>query len=81
MACGTRFVKVAPENESSARNDSDNLEAVAILKTVKGLQDEVHRALGERHPYETPVILFIEPTGADAATLEWLIGETAGSRP
>jgi periplasmic divalent cation tolerance protein len=56
-------------------------EAVAILKTVKGLQDEVHRALGERHPYETPVILFIEPTGADAATLEWLIGETAGSRP
>ncbi len=56
-------------------------EAVAILKTVKGLQDEVHRALRERHPYETPVILFIEPTGADAATLEWLFTETAGSRP
>ena len=56
-------------------------EAVGILKTVKDLQDEVHRALKERHPYETPVILFIEPTGADAATLEWLVAETAGSGP
>jgi periplasmic divalent cation tolerance protein len=55
-------------------------EAVAILKTVKGLQDRVHQALKERHPYETPVILFIEPTGADAATLDWLIAETAGDR-
>ncbi|WP_262272768.1 divalent-cation tolerance protein CutA [Microvirga yunnanensis] len=52
-------------------------EAAAILKTRRGLQDEVHRALKERHPYETPVVLFIEPAGADAATLEWLIGETS----
>jgi len=56
-------------------------EAVGILKTVKGLQDEVHQALKERHPYETPVILFVEPTGADAATLEWLVAETAGNGP
>jgi len=56
-------------------------EAVAVLKTVKSLQDQVHRALKERHLYETPVILFIEPTGADAATLEWLIGETTGAGP
>ncbi|NBJ12292.1 divalent-cation tolerance protein CutA [Microvirga arsenatis] len=53
-------------------------EAVAILKTRKGLQDEVSRALKERHPYETPVVLFIEPTGGDAATLEWLFTETEG---
>ncbi len=52
-------------------------EAVGILKTRKGLQDQVHRVLKERHPYETPVILFIEPTGADVATLEWLVTETA----
>jgi periplasmic divalent cation tolerance protein len=52
-------------------------EAVGILKTRKGLQEQVHRALKERHPYETPVIFFIEPTGADAATLEWLVTETA----
>jgi periplasmic divalent cation tolerance protein len=56
-------------------------EAVAILKTRMGLQDQVHRVLRERHPYETPVILFIEPTGADEATLEWLLTETAGSQP
>jgi periplasmic divalent cation tolerance protein len=53
-------------------------EAAAILKTRKGLQDRVRQALKERHPYEAPVILFIEPTGADAATLDWLVGETAG---
>ncbi|HZB63057.1 MAG TPA: divalent-cation tolerance protein CutA [Microvirga sp.] len=53
-------------------------EAAAILKTRKGLQESVHKALKERHPYETPVILFIEPAGADAATLDWLVGETAG---
>ena len=53
-------------------------EAVAILKTRKGLQDQVQRALKERHPYGTPVILLIEPTGADAATLDWLLRETAG---
>ena len=58
-------------------------EAIGILKTRKGLQEEVLQALKKRHPYETPVILFIEP-GADAATLAWLTGETAeqkGSEP
>lgn len=52
-------------------------EAVGILKTRKGLQDEVQAALKDRHPYETPVIFLIEPE-ADAATLEWLVRETAG---
>ena len=56
-------------------------EVVAILKTREGLRDRVHRALKERHPYETPVILFIEPTGADEATLEWILTETAESPP
>ena len=54
-------------------------EVVGILKTRKGLQEKVQEALKDRHPYETPVILFIEPSGADQATLDWLIGETAGS--
>lgn len=52
-------------------------EAVGILKTRTSLQGRVHEALKDRHPYETPVIFFIEPTGADAATLDWLTGETA----
>jgi periplasmic divalent cation tolerance protein len=53
-------------------------ECVAILKTRTGLQDEVHQALKERHPYETPIILFIAPSAADSDTLAWLVGETAG---
>jgi periplasmic divalent cation tolerance protein len=53
-------------------------EVVAILKTRKARQEEVHRALKAKHPYETPVILFIEPTGADPDTLAWLVAETGG---
>ena len=56
-------------------------EAVGILKTRKGLQEKVHRVLKERHPYETPVVLFLEPTGGDAATLEWLFADTASGLP
>jgi periplasmic divalent cation tolerance protein len=53
-------------------------EAVAILKTHTGLQEQVHEALKARHPYETPVILFIQPSAADADTLDWIVTETAG---
>jgi periplasmic divalent cation tolerance protein len=53
-------------------------EAAAILKTRKGLQEQVHQALKAAHPYETPIILFIEPTGADQDTLAWLLAQTAG---
>ena len=52
-------------------------EVVAILKTRAGLQDRVHRALKERHPYETPSIFFIEPADADEATICWIASETA----
>ncbi|WP_230532441.1 divalent-cation tolerance protein CutA [Microvirga roseola] len=53
-------------------------EVVGILKTRKSLQEQVHRGLKERHPYETPTIYFIEPASADPATLDWLVTETAG---
>ncbi len=51
-------------------------EVVAILKTRRALQEEVRAALKERHPYETPIILFIRPKGGDADTLAWLAAET-----
>jgi periplasmic divalent cation tolerance protein len=38
----------------------------------------VGQALKAAHPYETPIILFIEPTGADRDTLAWLLAQTAG---
>jgi periplasmic divalent cation tolerance protein len=54
-------------------------EVVGIVKTRVGLKEEVAAALKSRHPYETPIVLFVEPTGADEATLAWILGETAGS--
>lgn len=51
-------------------------EAVAIFKTRVGLREAVRVALKQRHPYETPIILFIPTEGGDAATLEWLLAET-----
>jgi periplasmic divalent cation tolerance protein len=53
-------------------------EAVAIIKTRTGLQEAVRAALKERHPYETPIVLFIPTAGGDRGTLDWLISETGG---
>jgi periplasmic divalent cation tolerance protein len=53
-------------------------EAVGILKTRTGLRDAVRAALKERHPYETPIILFLEVSGGHPATLAWLMDETGG---
>ena len=51
-------------------------EVVAIVKTRVGLREAVGEALKSRHPYETPIILFIETAGGHPATLSWLLGET-----
>ena len=51
-------------------------EAVAILKTREGLRERVRDALKARHPYETPIILYLEVSGGHPATLDWLFGET-----
>lgn len=53
-------------------------EVVAILKTRRALQEDVGAALKARHPYETPIVLFIEPAGGDSGTLSWLFAETGG---
>ena len=53
-------------------------EVAAILKTRKGLEEKVRQVLKVRHPYDTPVIVFIEPTGADQGTLDWIMAETDG---
>jgi len=54
-------------------------EAVAIVKTREGLRDAIAEALKARHPYETPIILFLEVPGGHPATLAWLLGETGGA--
>ena len=51
-------------------------EVVAIVKTRASLRDQVGAALKERHPYETPSILYLEVSGGDPDTLRWLNAET-----
>ena len=51
-------------------------EVVGIVKTRVGLKEAVRAALKARHPYETPIVLFIPVAGGDAGTLEWLMAET-----
>jgi periplasmic divalent cation tolerance protein len=51
-------------------------EVVAIVKTREGLREAVAEALKSRHPYETPIILFLEVAGGHPATVGWLFAET-----
>src|SRR5688572_25100528 len=54
-------------------------EVVAIVKTRAGLGEQVREALKARHPYETPIILFLDVPGGDQATIAWLLAETGGA--
>jgi periplasmic divalent cation tolerance protein len=56
-------------------------EVVVILKSRDGLREPLRAALKDRHPYETPIILFLETAGGDADTVAWLLGETTASGP
>lgn len=55
-------------------------EAVAIIKTREGRREAVRAALKARHPYETPIILFLPTEGGDPDTVAWLLAET-GAQP
>jgi periplasmic divalent cation tolerance protein len=55
-------------------------EVVGIVKTRTGLRESVRVALKERHPYETPIILFLPVASGDADTVTWLLAETGGER-
>jgi periplasmic divalent cation tolerance protein len=54
-------------------------EVVAILKTREGLADALSAALKARHPYETPIILHLPVSGADADTAAWILAETGSA--
>ena len=53
-------------------------EAVAIVKTRTGLSEAVAAALKARHPYETPIVLHLAVSDADADTAAWILAETQG---
>lgn len=54
-------------------------EVVAILKSRDGLAEALGAALKARHPYETPIILHLPVSGADADTTAWILAETTGT--
>ena len=54
-------------------------EVTAIVKTRAVHREAAGAALKARHPYEMPVILYLEPAGADPDTLAWLMAATAGN--
>jgi len=56
-------------------------EVVGIIKTREDLADAVRAALKERHPYETPIVLFLEVAGGDQSTVAWLLDETGAGTP
>ncbi|MEE7504551.1 divalent-cation tolerance protein CutA [Methylobacterium mesophilicum] len=51
-------------------------EVAAILKSREGLADALAVALKARHPYDTPIILHLPISGADADTAAWILAET-----
>lgn len=51
-------------------------EVVGVIKTRQSLLERVRETLKARHPYETPIVLFLAVGGGDRDTLEWLLRET-----
>lgn len=50
-------------------------EIVGLVKTRTGRREAVAAAIREHHPYDTPVVFFLE-VGADEPTRAWLLGAT-----
>lgn len=53
-------------------------EIVGLVKTRASAKEAVAAAIRAHHPYETPVVFFLE-VAADAPTLAWLLAATEGA--
>ena len=51
-------------------------EVVAILKSREGLKEALAAAVKARHPYATPILLYLPVEGADPGTLAWILAAT-----
>ena len=51
-------------------------EVVAIVKSREGLREALAATLKARHPYETPILLYLPVEGADPDTAAWILAET-----
>jgi uncharacterized protein involved in tolerance to divalent cations len=54
-------------------------EVLLLIKTRAGLFEEVRARIRALHSYETPEVLMIPVTAADADYLAWLEAETGGA--
>jgi periplasmic divalent cation tolerance protein len=52
-------------------------EVVAILKTRTSLAERVMADVRAQHPYTTPALLALAPSGGSADYLAWILAETA----
>lgn len=55
-------------------------EALAIFKTTAAALPEFTNALAERHPYDVPEIVAIEPSEVAENYGAWLLGEVRGGK-
>lgn len=54
-------------------------EVAMLIKSRRALQDRLLAAAKRLHPYETPALLVIETTAADADFCRWIAEQTGGS--
>ncbi len=55
-------------------------ETAMLVKTRKGLQDQVLDAIRGLHPYDVPALIVYEPRHVAPTYFEWLCNETATPR-
>lgn len=51
-------------------------EVMMVVKTRKTLAAKVGAEIVARHPYETPAVLVLEPTGGSEPFLAWITAQT-----
>lgn len=56
----------------------ENQETPMLIKSRLGLQEELLRRAKDLHPYETPALLVLEPSGGDREFCSWITAQTRG---
>lgn len=71
IACANIFPshKAVYQWQNQLQIESEN---IMILKTTKDLCKQVEQIIAEIHPYETPCIIQLSPTGCNPEFLHWV---------
>ena len=52
-------------------------ETAMLIKSRRGLQDDLLRKTKDLHPYDTPALLVLEPAAGDPEFCKWIAGQTS----